>query len=73
IVGLAAKESNENQQFMVSARRAQAVADYIKSKLPKDARWPVFCWGAGDGGDWAGKGAMISKEADIMIALLSQN
>lgn len=73
IVGLAAKESDKNQQFMVSARRAQAVADFIKSKLPKDARWPVFCWGAGDGGDWAGKGAMISKEANIMIALLSQN
>lgn len=73
IVGLAAKESDQNQQFTVSARRAQAVADFINSKLPKNARWPVFCWGAGDGGKWTAKGAMISKEANIMISLLSQN
>lgn len=73
IVGLAAKESDQNQQFVVSARRAQAVTDFIKSKLSKEARWPVFCWGAGNGGVWAGKGAMISKEANIMISLLSQN
>ncbi len=73
IVGLAAKEEGQKQQFMVSARRAQAVTDFIKSKLSKDAGWPIFCWGAGNGGDWTGERGMISKEADIMISLLGQN
>ena len=73
IVGLAAKEKGQKQQFVVSARRAQAVADFINSKLSKDAGWPVFCWGAGNGGKWADEKGMISKEANIMISLLGQS
>jgi len=73
IVGLAAKEKGHKQQFKISARRAQAVADFITSKMSRDSGWPVFCWGAGNGGEWAGQQGMISKEANIMISLLAQD
>jgi chemotaxis protein MotB len=73
IVGLAADEGSSESQFRISARRAQSVADFITSRFTGNSKWPIFCWGSGGGGDWTNKVGMISKEADIMIAILSNN
>jgi outer membrane protein OmpA-like peptidoglycan-associated protein len=69
IVGFAAQESDKKLQWILSARRAQAVADLLRSKLP--AGWPVYSWGAGSGGDWIGPKSPGSKDCFIMIATLS--
>lgn len=73
IVGIASDEGSSENQYRISARRAQSVADFIKSRFTGNSKWPIFCWGAGGGGDWTNETGMVSKEADIMIAILSKN
>ena len=73
VVGLASEETIERQQWMVSARRAQEVADFIRDKLPKHNEWSVYSWGAGNGGDWAGTKGIVTKEVHIAIAVLTEN
>lgn len=68
VVGLAAEESDETKQWVVSTMRAQAVADYIKAKLP--SRFAIYSWGAGTGGAWVGPDGVISKDSQISIAVL---
>ena len=69
IVGLAASEKNEKDQWIVSARRAQAVANHMKN-LYDD--WPVYSWGAGPGGNWTSQTGLFTQETDIMIAQLTE-
>jgi len=71
VVGLAGSESSERQQWQVSARRAEAVANFIKGRLGEQLNWFVYSWGAGPGGDWSGPGGVISKQTDIMIVALT--
>ncbi len=71
VVGLAVGEASERGQWQVSARRAEAVASFIKWRLGEQSNWSVYSWGAGPGGDWSGPGGFISKEADIMIVALT--
>ena len=52
VVGLASEEKNENQQWILSTKRAQAAADFIRSKLPAGNRCSVYSWGTGSGGNW---------------------
>lgn len=73
IVGLADSESLPKQQWIVSARRAQAVTDFMKNLLSKSVKWPLYSWGAGTGGDWTGDTGMLSKQTHIMIAVLTKN
>lgn len=68
VVGLAPKESNLRNQCLVSAKRAQAAADLIRSSLPKDIRWKIHSWGAGPGGQWKSEGPV--GESEIIIAVL---
>ena len=71
VLGLAADQSNEKDQWILSARRAQAVCDFLKEILP--SRWPVYSWGAGPGGNWVDQDSPISKQSQILIAILKQN
>lgn len=71
VVGLAVAEASERGQWQVSARRAEAVASFIKVSLGEQSNWSVYSWGAGPGGDWSGPGGVISKQTDIMIVALS--
>jgi len=71
VVGLAVSEASERGQWQVSARRAEAVASFIKVSLGEQSNWSVYSWGAGPGGDWSGSGGVISKQTDIMIVALS--
>jgi len=73
VVGLAAAEAGERGQWQVSARRAEAVASFIKGRLGEQSNRSVYSWGAGPGGDWSGPGGVISKQTDIMIVALTAN
>lgn len=84
VLGLAANEPTEKEQWILSARRAQAVADFLKDNLPSEdetdkrpllrlgtpRRWPIYSWGAGPGGDWVAQGSPIWKQSHILIAVL---
>lgn len=70
VVGLAPQEQDERQQWVVSARRAQVVADFIRDSLPSQTRCRVFSWGAGAGGDWVKRDGQISDQSQIAVAVL---
>ena len=70
VLGLAGNEASEKQQWIVSAKRAQAVADFLQQNMPAGARWPVYSWGAGPGGDWVEQDSPISRQSQILIAVL---
>jgi len=67
-------------QWILSARRAQAVADFLQSALggptgppeaePSGPAWRIYWWGAGPGGDWVGQDSPISRQSQILIAVL---
>lgn len=70
VLGLAGDVPNEAQQWILSARRAQAAADFLQAHLPSASNWPVYSWGAGPGGDWVEQNSPISKQSHILIAVL---
>jgi len=71
VVGLAASEPTPLQQWTVSARRAQAVADFFRTTLPASYTWSVYSWGAGPGGDWTGPTGMASSASHILLATVT--
>ena len=73
VLGLASDEATEKEQWILSARRAQAVADFLQSTLPPKYQWPIYSWGAGPGGDWVDRNSPISKQSQISIAVLRAN
>ncbi len=73
VLGLAGDEASEKEQWILSARRAQAVADFLQDILPSRANWPVYSWGAGPGGDWVSQDSPISGQSQILIAVLRIN
>jgi outer membrane protein OmpA-like peptidoglycan-associated protein len=73
VVGLAADEPDPQQQWLLSARRAHAAAQFLREGLPAGASCRVFSWGAAAGGDWVTKDSPISQRSQIAIAILRQN
>ena len=72
VVGLAGKERGEKQKWILSARRAQSVADFLKQNLPENSKWRLYCWGAGGGGQWSNDTGPMNKDAEIMISVLTE-
>ena len=72
ILGLAADAKTEQQQWTCSVRRAQTVLDFLHQQLPDDAVKAMFCWGAGDGGEWVEYAGHASKKTHILIAVLNE-
>lgn len=70
VVGLAPEEADEEQQWILSARRAQAVADFLRNNMPSEIHCSVFSWGAGSGGDWVKKDSPISDKSQVSIAVI---
>ena len=83
VLGLASDVSTEREQWILSANRAQAVADFLRNILSaesststqssifgKQPKWSVYSWGAGPGGDWVGRDSPISEKSQILIAVL---
>ncbi len=72
VLGLAADAKNDRQQWIVSSQRAKAVADAIRTQIPENLKWPVFCWGAADGGQWVGRNGQTTQNNQILIAVLTE-
>ena len=83
VLGLAGDEPTEREQWILSARRAQAVADFIRAALPtglasgapyggvgRFPQWHVYSWGAGPGGLWVAQDSPVSERSQILIAVL---
>jgi len=73
VLGLARDERTEKRQWILSARRAQAVADFLQHLLPSQLQCPVYSWGAGPGGCWVTRDSPVSKQSQILIAVLRVN
>jgi len=70
VLGLAPDEQTEKKQWILSARRAQAVADFLERLLPSRLQCPVYSWGAGPGGYWVTPDGPVSEQSQILIAVL---
>ena len=68
VLGLAGEEKSEKQQWIVSAKRARVVADFLKDAF--EDRWPVYSWGAGPGGCWVEQESPVYAQSQILIAVL---
>jgi outer membrane protein OmpA-like peptidoglycan-associated protein len=83
VLGLANDQRSEKEQWILSAKRAKAAADYLRGILSSGSdsqiqrstiggwsNWSVYWWGAGSGGDWVGQDSPIYKQSQILIAVL---
>ncbi|MCP4455409.1 MAG: hypothetical protein GY809_28450 [Planctomycetes bacterium] len=70
VLGMASDAQGLKNQWILSARRAQSVAAYLKGILPDTGQYPVFSWGSGVGGNWVGESGYASKDSHIFIAVL---
>lgn len=64
VVGLAADERNSKSQWVLSARRANAVHkafDRLLSQGDAQSRWRLFSWGAGPGGRWCRRHSVVAR------------
>lgn len=73
VLGLADDARTEKAQWLLSARRAQVVADFLNAALPSQLRCPVYSWGAGAGGRWITHDSPVYEESQILIAVLRGN
>jgi len=79
VLGLAADQKGEKEQWILSGNRAWAVADYMRDILSSKpgskgqsgtddwSNRSVYWWGAGPGSDWI---RQISKQSQILIAVV---
>jgi hypothetical protein len=83
ILGLCGDCPDERECWLVSARRAKAVADHIKANLSnvrrnriespgidRYAKSTAYWWGAGTGGQWVEQQSPVYRDSQILIAVL---
>ena len=83
VLGLAPDEKNAREKWLLSAQRAEAVADFLREELSLSIRAgrqndpvasqsqiPVYSWGAGHGGDWVGPDSPFSEKSQILIGIM---
>ncbi|MHC4226032.1 MAG: flagellar motor protein MotB [Planctomycetota bacterium] len=81
VLGLASGGNGDKEKWLLSARRAQAVADFLRDTLSSATqvqrsvlggrlKWSVHSWGAGPGGAWVGRNSPISGQSQILIGVL---
>jgi len=83
VLGMASDGKSDKEKWLLSARRARIVADFLRGTLSAagggqsrrslaggQTKWSVYSWGAGPGGDWVGPDSPISKHSQIQIAVL---
>lgn len=70
VLGLANDEASAKEQWIVSAKRAQAAAEFLMDLSGDELGWHVYSWGAGAGGVWVGTDSPVSEQSQIMIAVL---
>jgi flagellar motor protein MotB len=72
VVGLALQEPEGKQQWLLSAKRADNVADFLRSNMPPGSQWSIYSWGAGTGGDWVIKDSVTAGQS-IFIGVVKDN
>lgn len=70
VLGLASDAPTEKQQWILSARRAQVVAEFLQDSLSGAYQAAIYSWGAGPGGDWVSRDSPISEHTHILLAVL---
>ena len=83
VLGLAGDAKGEKEQWILSAKRAQTVADFLRDVLFSisgstarpgaswgRSKWFIRSWGAGAGGDWVGPNSPISRQSHVLIGVL---
>ena len=86
VLGLAGDARGEKEQWVLSAKRAQTVADFLRDVLSSTSGsagrpgvswgrsgWFIRSWGAGPGGDWVGRNSPISRQSHVLIGVLRSN
>ena len=73
VVGLARDVSGEKNQWILSALRAQQVANFLKTSFAEQSSWEVYSWGTGSGGMWIKQDSPVSEESQILIAILESS
>jgi chemotaxis protein MotB len=58
------------KQWILSAKRAKAVVDFLETVLSPNDGWSIYSWGAGQGGQWIGEDSPMSRQSHIHIAVL---
>jgi len=71
IVGLASKETDNKLQWSLSAKRADAVAEFIRENMGQERQWSIYSWGAACGGDWVIKDS-VTDEQFIFIGVVRE-
>lgn len=71
VVGLASQEPVGKQQWLLSAKRADVVADFIRGNMPAGSQWAIYAWGAGTGGDWVVKDSATAGQS-IFIGVIRE-
>jgi len=70
VLGLSDEDSDDRQQWTLSALRAKTVADFVAETFPRQNRPAVYSWGLGPGRMWSGDNSSIPKGCQIVIAVL---
>jgi len=70
VLGLARDAPSKREQWVLSAKRAKAVADFLETTLGGRDGVSIYCWGAGSGGEWVGPESSISEQSQIVIGQL---
>ena len=83
VLGLAGDAKDEREQWVLSAQRAQTVADFVRNVLDSfsgsagmskassgRSKWFIRSWGAGPGGDWVGRNSPISGKSHVLIGVV---
>jgi len=83
VLGLASDKTTEKKQWILSARRARVVADFLRNILSLGSgsetaydtfslplKWRIYWWGVGPGGDWVSQDSPISRRSHVLIAVL---
>ncbi len=73
VVGLAADATYGKQQWILSARRAEAAEQFLSQALSDQIRgagWQIDSWGAGSGDRWCSKFGVHGKQSFIVIGVV---
>ncbi|MBN2314628.1 MAG: OmpA family protein [Sedimentisphaerales bacterium] len=84
VLGLASEGQSEREQWLLSARRAKNVEDFLQNtlsslerngqsqggRLERESKYTIYSWGGGPGEGWADRDSPISQNSQILIAVL---
>jgi chemotaxis protein MotB len=70
VLGLARQENTAKEQWIVSAKRAKAVSDFLKRRLGASFERYIYSWGAGPGGEWVEDDSPFSSDSQIFITTI---